>query len=62
MAIETARLPAFEALRNELAALRASPMVALSGKRGIVDMVDAYLVATESRLAALESKSAEAKK
>jgi len=55
MASEPARLPPFEALRLELATLRASPLVALSGRRGVVDMVDAYLVATESRLAALES-------
>lgn len=59
MAIEPARLPPFEALRNEIAALRASPLVAMSGRRAALDLIDAYLVATESRVAALERAIAE---
>jgi hypothetical protein len=62
MSIEPARLPPFEALRNEIAKLRASPLVALSGRAAALDLLDAYLVSTESRLAALELKSAQAKK
>jgi hypothetical protein len=52
---EPARLPPFEALRNELSTLRASPLVAMSGRRAVLDLVDAYLVATDARLTALES-------
>lgn len=55
MSNERVRLPPFEALRVELQQLRASPMVALSGKRAIIDLVDAYLVATDARLTSLEA-------
>jgi hypothetical protein len=62
--IETApRVPPFVAMRLELAKLRASALVAMSGRGAIIDIVDAYLVATEARLKALEnSHHAEAQK
>ena len=58
MAIEPARLPPLEAIRNELQVLRRSPMVALSGRAALVDMVDAYIVAHEARLEAIEARIA----
>ena len=63
MAIESApRLTPFVAVRLELAKLRASVVVQASGKAAVVDMVDAYIVQLETRVAALERAHAETQK
>lgn len=57
MAIETgARLPPLAAIRNELAKLRSSAMVRMSGHAPTVDMVDAWLVSIDARVASLETQ------
>jgi hypothetical protein len=54
MAIETSRLPPLEALRNEISKLRTSPMVKFSGRGDVLEILDAYVVEQDARIARLE--------
>lgn len=61
MAIETvARVPPGAALVNEIDRRRASAVVQAAGLGPVLEMLRAYIVATESRLAALEAAAAPA--
>lgn len=52
--IEAARVPPHVALRQEIAKRRNSASVALGGLGPVLDMLDAYIAATDARVAALE--------
>lgn len=53
-AIEPQRVPPAVALLQEIQKRRASPAVAVSGLGPVLDVLAAYIVTTEARLAALE--------
>jgi hypothetical protein len=58
MAIEKVdRVPPHVAIRQEIAKHRRSMMVAASGLAPVLEMLDAYIVSTEARLAALEERN-----
>lgn len=57
MAIETsARLPPHVAIRQEIQKRRSSPAVQLSGLTPVLDMLDAYIVATSAELHDLRAR------
>lgn len=60
MAIEQVdRVPPHVAIRQEIAKHRRSPVVKVGGFGSVLEMLDAYVVATEARIEALE-KAADA--
>ena len=52
--VDSRRVPPAAALRAEIAKHRRSVMVAASGLAPVLEILDAYVVQTEARIAALE--------